>query len=288
MYICLIPNFEKETLIGILKSAFISMIILIIAFLLIKLIMLITRKAINITKFNKQKERTIKSIIDSFSAYLIFILAILVILNEFGLIKHTTILTGAGIFTIIAGFGSQNLIKDVINGFFILFERQMKVGDYVVINEKYYGTVEEIGLRATAIREWSLNKLYIPNGEIKTLKNYYKEKAKVIIEIIVPYEEDHNRVVEALSDVCNYINVTYDDNLYKVGTTNYSEFSLLGVVGFKGYEGGSKYILTGVVKPRNRWSIRNRTYECILRVFQERNIKIGYPIGYHHKPYKHR
>lgn len=282
-----IPILDKNTIIEMSKSALISIIILAIAFVLIKIIMLITSKVIHITRFNKQKERTIKSIIDSFSAYLIFIVAILAILSEFGFIKSSTILTGAGIFTIIAGFGSQNLIKDFINGFFILFERQMRVGDYVVINEKYYGTVEEIGLRATAIREWSLNKIYIPNGEIKTLKNYYKERSKVIIEVIVPFEEEHDRVSEAFEDVCKYINTKYDEYLYKVCDTNYSEFSLLGVVGLKGIEGGAKYILTGVVIPRYRWSVRNRTYECILRVFQDRNIKIGYPIGYHHKHYNH-
>ena len=285
MLIILMPVITKEAVFNVAKSAFISLIILVIAFVLIKIIRLFTSKLIDLTKFNKQKERTLKSIIDSFSAYMIFIIAIIAILSEFGFIKYSTLLTGAGVFTIIAGFGSQNLIKDVINGFFILFERQMKVGDYVVINEKYYGTVEEIGLRATAIREWSLNKLYIPNGEIKTLKNYYKEKSRVIIEVIVPYEEDHDRVVKALQDTCTYINTTYDEYLYKICGTNYSEFTLLGVVGFKGYEGGSKYTLTGIVNPRHRWYIRNRIYEYILRIFQQRNIRIGYPIGYHKNQY---
>lgn len=254
-----------------------SLIILIVSVLLIKLIMILTQKIIDITKFNEQREKTIKSVVDSVSAYFILTFAILTIMSEFGLIKKTTVLTGAGIFTLIAGLGSQNLIKDVINGFFILFERQMKVGDFVAINEKYYGIVEEIGLRATAIREWSLTKLYIPNGEIKTLKNYFKDKSRVIIEVVVPFEENHSEVELALKEVCSIINEKYADRLYKIGTTNYSEFDTIGVVSLDGRYGGAKYILTGVVIPRHKWFVRNRVYETVLKVFMEKNIKIGYP-----------
>lgn len=254
-----------------------SIIILILSIILIKIVMFLTKKIIEITKFNEQREKTVKSVIDSVAAYFIMTFAILTILSEFGLIKKTTILTGAGIFTLVAGLGAQNLIKDFINGFFLLFERQMKVGDFVSINEKYFGTVEEIGLRATAIREWSLTKIYIPNGEIKTLKNYYKEKSRVIIEIIVPFEENHDEVDKALKEVCDIINKKYEDRLYRIGNTNYSEFDLVGVISLSGIEGGAKYIITGVVMPHHKWFIRNRIYETILRIFNEKNLRIGYP-----------
>ncbi|MCT4564208.1 MAG: mechanosensitive ion channel family protein [Maledivibacter sp.] len=254
-----------------------SIIILILAFVLIKLVMFLTKKIIEITKFNEQREKTVKSVIDSVAAYFIMTFAILTILSEFGLIKKATILTGAGIFTLVAGLGAQNLIKDFINGFFLLFERQMKVGDFICINEKYFGTVEEIGLRATAIREWSLTKIYIPNGEIKTLKNYYKEKSRVIIEIIVPFEENHDEVEKALKEVCCIINEKYEDRLYRIGNTNYSEFDLVGVISFNGMEGGAKYIITGIVIPRHKWFIRNRINETVLRVFNEKDLKMGYP-----------
>ncbi len=254
-----------------------SVVILIVSVIFIKLVMYLTQKIIDITKFNEQREKTIKSVVDSVAAYFILTLAILTIMSEFGLIRTATVLTGAGIFTLIAGLGAQNLIKDVINGFFILFERQMKVGDFVGINEEYYGSVEEIGLRATAIREWTLKKIYIPNGEIKTLKNYYKDKARVIVEIIVPFEEDQDKVKNALEDVCEIINSEYCDRLYKIGSANYSEFSLLGIVSLNGKDGGAKYIVTGVVTPHHQWFMRNRTYEVILNKFTEKKIRIGYP-----------
>ncbi len=254
-----------------------SLVILIVSVVLIKLVMYLTQKIIDITKFNEQREKTIKSVVDSVSAYFILTFAVLTIMSEFGLIKRTTVLTGAGIFTLIAGLGAQNLIKDVINGFFILFERQMKVGDFVAINEEYFGSVEEIGLRATAIREWSLKKIYIPNGEIKTLKNYFKDKSRILVEVIVPFEENHDKVKEALNEACTIINEKYSDRLYKIGNTNYSELSVLGIVSLNGSDGGAKYIITGVVIPHHQWFMRNRTYETILKIFTERNIKIAYP-----------
>ncbi|KXG75429.1 mechanosensitive ion channel family protein [Thermotalea metallivorans] len=265
-----------------IKPFIISFIILMIAFALIRFVMFLTDKLIQITNFNEQREKTIKSLIDSLFAYFILTLAVLNILSEFGLIKKSTFLTGAGIITLIAGLGAQSFIRDIINGFFILFERQMKVGDFVSINEQFLGTVEEIGLRSTAIREWSMKKIYIPNGEIKTLKNYYKEMARVILEIIVPFEEDHPLVLEALEEICRYMNDRYDDKLYKIGTVNYSEFSVYGVMSIDGRYGGAKYIITGVVNPTSQWIVRNRAYEHILKVFQEKNIRLAYPRVYWH------
>jgi small conductance mechanosensitive channel len=260
-----------------IKPFFTSLLILFVSFCLIRFVMFLTTKIIQITKFNEQREMTIKSVVDSVFAYFILTLAILNILSEFGLIKKSTILTGAGIITLVAGLGAQNLIKDIINGFFILFERQMKVGDYVSINESYFGTVEEIGLRSTAIREWTLRKVYIPNGEIKTLKNYHKEKARVIVEIVVPFEEDHSLAEKILNQICETINKKYDDKLYKVGNANYSEFSLLGVISLDGKLGGAKYIIIGVVNPQFQWFLRNRIYEHVLKIFKENNISIAYP-----------
>ncbi|MCT4620365.1 MAG: mechanosensitive ion channel family protein [Marinisporobacter sp.] len=260
-----------------IKPFFTSLLILFVSFCLIRFVMFLTAKIIQITKFNEQREMTIKSVVDSVFAYFILTLAILNILSEFELIKKSTILTGAGIITLVAGLGAQNLIKDIINGFFILFERQMKVGDYVSINESYFGTVEEIGLRSTAIREWTLRKVYIPNGEIKTLKNYYKEKARVIVEIVVPFEEDHSLAEKILNQICETINEKYDDKLYKVGNANYSEFSLLGVISLDGKLGGAKYIIIGVVNPHFQWFLRNRIYEHVLKIFKENNISIAYP-----------
>ncbi len=263
-----------------IRPFFTSLVILIISFCLIRLVMFLTSKIIEITKFNEQREKTVKSVIDSLFAYFILTLAVLNILSEFGFIKQSTIITGAGIITIVAGLGAQNLIKDVINGFFILFERQMKVGDFVSINEQYLGIVEEIGLRSTAIREWSMKKVYIPNGEIKTLKNYYKERSRVILEVVVPFEEDHQLVDNTLKEICVYLNKEYDDKLYKLGTVNYSDFSLYGVMSIDGSTGGAKYVITGVVNPHYQWFIRNRAYEYILYQFRENGIQIAYPRFY--------
>lgn len=155
-----------------------SILIIVFSFLFVRTIKYITKKVFDITKFDIQRENTFKSIIVSISYYVSFFTACVLILKEFGIIdlNQSTILTGAGIFGVIAGFASQSLIKDVLNGFFILFEKQMKVGDYVYINEHFRGTVEEIGLRSTSIRDWNLRRISLPNGEIKSIMNYSRKK----------------------------------------------------------------------------------------------------------------
>lgn len=65
------------------------------------------------------------------------------------------ILAGAGVAGIVIGFGAQSLIKDVLAGVFLIYERQPHKGDYVTVNNLFNGTVEEIGLRSPQIREWS-------------------------------------------------------------------------------------------------------------------------------------
>lgn len=265
-----------------IKPFFNSLIIIIISFMMLKLVMFVTAKIIRITNFNEQKEKTVKSIVDSIAAYFILSLAILNILSEFGFIQRSTILTSAGVITLIAGLGAQSLIKDIINGFFILFEKQMTIGDVVNINDLYTGTVEDVGLRTTAIRDFHLKKIYIPNGEIKTLKNYYKEQARVILEVIIPFEENHTKASNLLKDICNYINVYYDESLFKVANIPYCEFHVYGIVSLDGLNGGAKYLLMGIVNAQDQWSMRNRSYEHILKVFKENNVQIAYPSFHPH------
>ncbi|MFH5796900.1 mechanosensitive ion channel family protein, partial [Clostridium perfringens] len=76
---------------------------------------------------------------------------------------------------LIAGVASQSILKDIFNGFFIIFEKQIQVGDFVYINEKFRGTIEEIGLRSTSLRDWDLRRVTIPNGNIISIRNYSRK-----------------------------------------------------------------------------------------------------------------
>jgi len=170
-----------------------TIVIIIGSYFILRIIRYITVKIFDITKFDIQYEKTLSSIIISFSYYIIFIVAVTLILKEFRIIdlnKFETLVTGAGIVGLIAGLAVQSFLKDILNGFFILFEKQMKVGDFVIINEEFRGTVEEIGLRSLSIRDWDSRRITIPNGNITSLRNYSRNKMRAVVHVRVSYEED--------------------------------------------------------------------------------------------------
>ncbi|SHH02357.1 mechanosensitive ion channel family protein [Tepidibacter thalassicus] len=257
-----------------------SILIIIICYSFVKFIKYITKKIFDITRFDIQYEKTVRSIIISISYYLSFFTACILILKEYGIIdlNQTTILTGAGLFGLIAGFALQNLIKDILNGFFILFEKQMKVGDFVLINEKFRGTIEEIGLRSISIRDWNLKRISLPNGEIKSIVNYSREKMRVIIHVKVSYETDPRLVIQALDEVCSFLNEKYKEFLVKnIMNEPSNPFEVYGVTDIYKDSVGAQYTITGVVQAFKYFTISKDARLNILIKFKEKGIKIAYP-----------
>ncbi|WP_461038765.1 mechanosensitive ion channel family protein, partial [Streptomyces mayteni] len=113
-------------------------------------------------KIDPRRTRTIGKLIRNIITYAINFIAILLILSQLN-INLAPLLAGAGIVGLAIGFGAQSLVKDVITGFFIIFEDQFAVGDVIQVNQ-FKGTVEEIGLRVTKIRSWTGEVHILPNG----------------------------------------------------------------------------------------------------------------------------
>src|SRR5205807_5871660 len=127
-----------------------------------------------------QKARTLVPLLSSISQYVFYFGSALAMLKELGLESYVTpILAGAGILGLGVGLGAQSLVTDVVSGFFILFESQYLVGDFVEIGGAA-GTVEAVGIRVTEIRD-SYGKLHIiPNGQIKNVVNYSKSYVNAV------------------------------------------------------------------------------------------------------------
>src|SRR5690625_1552052 len=121
------------------------------------------------------------------------------VLETFG-VPVSTLLAGAGVVGLAIGFGAQSLVKDIISGFFIIFEDQFSVGDYIMINS-LEGTVEEIGLRTTKIESWTGEQHVIPNGDISIVTNYSIHNGISVVEVNVPYENDINEVKRLLDEI---------------------------------------------------------------------------------------
>ncbi|WKN29199.1 mechanosensitive ion channel family protein [Apilactobacillus kunkeei] len=111
-----------------------------------------------------------------------------------------TLLAGAGLFSVAIGLGAQGLASDIINGFFILFEKQISIGDYVTIGD-VTGTVSELGLRTTKIRSNNDALNFIPNRYITNICNMSKERMKADIDIRVNPDTPITEVINIMKDI---------------------------------------------------------------------------------------
>lgn len=258
-----------------------SILIIIFSYIILQIIKYILNKICSITKFDTRYENTLCSVLSSVSYYIIFIVSVVLILREFQIVditKFGTLVTGASIVGILAGVASQSILKDIFNGFFVLFEKQMQVGDFVIINEMFRGTVEEIGLRSTSIRDWDLKRITVSNGSINSIRNYSKDKMRVVVHVRVSYDEDPLRVLESLDEVCSEMNEEYKKYLWKLKSSEpKSPFKVYGVTDIEENPIGAKYTITGVVYSYKYFPALKDTKLKILTVFRKNNVRIAYP-----------
>jgi small conductance mechanosensitive channel len=146
-----------------------------------------------------QQLRTLASITASVGAFGIYFMALLQVLPLFG-VDVKPILASAGIVGLAVGFGAQTLVKDVINGFFILFENQFDIGD-VIRAAGVSGTVEVMTLRKTVLRDANGTVHVIPNSEIKVVSNTTRDWAQVSLHVTVDYSEPSEKIINILRDI---------------------------------------------------------------------------------------
>ncbi len=257
-----------------------SIIIIVCSYILLKLIQYFLKKIFQFTRFNVRYENTLNSVLSSMSYYIIFIASMILVLREFEIVdvtKFGTLVTGASIVGLIAGIASQSILKYIFNGFFILFEKQIQVGDFVIINEEFRGTIEEIGLRSTSLRDWDLRRITLPNGNITSIRNYSINKMRVVVHVRVSYEEDPMKVIESLEEVCSIVNNKYKDFLCNKDKDSNSSFKVYGVTDIEESPIGAKYTITGVVQPHKYFSVLKDAKLQILIVFRNNGLKIAYP-----------
>ncbi len=147
----------------------------------------------------EQRAETLRHIVRSVSKGVLIVLIGLTISSELGF-DIGPILASAGIVGLAIGFGAQSLVKDVISGFFILFEDQYGVGDVVKI-ETLSGVVERMTLRATVLRNFEGQVHVIPNGNIHMVTVLTKEWARAVVGVTVPHKEDLANVFQVLQRV---------------------------------------------------------------------------------------
>lgn len=146
-----------------------------------------------------KRARTLGAVVSKGGTIVIASIAALMILQEFHL-DITPVLTGAGIAGLAVGFGAQTLVRDVISGFFLILENQVRVGDVAAINGTG-GLVEQINLRTIVLRDLEGTVHVFPNGAITTLSNRSKDFSHFVMDLALAYDEDPDRVAAVVREV---------------------------------------------------------------------------------------
>jgi small conductance mechanosensitive channel len=216
----------------------------------------------------EKRVTTISSMLGWVTSVVVLGIAALIILREFD-VDITPILTGGAIVGVAVGFGAQHLVRDVIGGFFLILEDQVRVGDVAVINGKS-GLVEAIRLRTIVLRDFDGTVHVIPNGAITELSNRTKDYSYYVIELGVAYKEDVDRVMGTLREIGNQLESDAD----------FRDWILepLEVVGVDAFADSAVVIKMRIkTVPRQQWVVGRELRRRIKKTFDERGIEIPFP-----------
>ncbi|MFB3813735.1 MAG: mechanosensitive ion channel family protein [Terriglobales bacterium] len=183
--------------------------VLLVAFILIRLLHVVTRRLTDFTRrqdlagLRSQQLRTLASVINGVGLFIVLFVAAMQILPVVG-INIGPLLASAGIAGLAIGFGAQTLVKDVINGFFILMENQYDIGDVVKV-AGVTGTVEYMTLRRTVVRDADGSLHTVPNSQINVVSNLTRDWTQTALHMAVSYQEDSDRIIGLLKEVAQEI-----------------------------------------------------------------------------------
>jgi len=216
----------------------------------------------------QKRVQTLSSLINYVLSFITISVASIMVLSEVG-IEIGPILAAAGVAGVAIGFGAQSLVKDIISGFFILIEDQIRIGDVVEVAGKT-GLVEKVNLRMIVIRELNGNVHYVRNSEITVVTNMSKEFSRWIFDIGVSYKEDIDEVIKVIQEV--------DEELRQ--DPYYKELILrpIEVFGLNEFADSAVVIRARTTtKPQKQWRVGREFNKRLKKKFDEKHIEIPSP-----------
>lgn len=216
----------------------------------------------------EKRTATLESVFYSTVKIVVWIIAVMMIIPEFG-VNIGPILAAVGVAGLAFGFGAQYLIRDLIAGLFIILEDQYRKGDSIKVGD-IAGTVEEINLRKTVIRDIDGVEHHIPNGEIKITSNRTKLWSRVNLEIGVSYDTDLDKAIGVLNEVGEKM---AKDKDWKDVITEAPQ--TLGVNEFA--DSAIIIKVSGQTKPGEQWNIARELRKRIKKAFDKEKIEIPFP-----------
>jgi small conductance mechanosensitive channel len=181
----------------------------------------------------------------------------------------TPVLTGAGIVGLAVGFGAQTLVRDIISGFFLILEDQVRVGDVAIVNGQG-GLVEAVNLRTIVLRDEEGTVHVVPNGEVKTLSNRSKDFSYYLIAIALPFDGDADRLAAAMRSAA--------DSLMSDPGFAVHILAPLEISGVDDYKAGQMTLKARIkTVPLKQWLVGRELRKRIAAICRERGIALPSP-----------
>ncbi len=215
-----------------------------------------------------QRAGALGAALRSVASITIYTIAIIMVLGEFD-VSLGPLLAGAGIAGVALGFGAQSLVRDFLSGIFILIEDQYGVGDIVDLGEAT-GTVEEVTLRVTRVRDVRGTLWHVPNGEIRRVGNQSQLWARVILDVEVAYDTEIAKATGVIKEVA--------DALWREGLASAPVLEEPEIWGLENF-GPDAIVLRLAVKtePGSQWALSRELRARLKRAFDEHGIEIPFP-----------
>ena len=213
-----------------------------------------------------QRTRTLGTVGRAVITWAIVVIGLILILGQLG-VNLGALLTSAGIVAAGLAFGAQNIVKDILNGVFMVFEDQLGVGDVVTIGA-VSGTVEDVGIRVTQVRAIDGTLWFIRNGEILTLGNASQGWGQAVIDVTVDARQDLAHVTEVTLDAAKEL---LRSERYARKVTGSPE--LLGLESIYGDRATLR--LTVRTRPEAQWEVQRGIRAELRRKFREHDITLA-------------
>lgn len=275
-------NIDWDVLHAILtKNMFVQVLLTIVTTLVIQIVMrhLIGIFARNVMRHNRytsgkvdarKQEQTLRGILSTTAGVVLWTVAVLVILTQLGF-QLSTLLTGAGLLGVIFGFGAQGIIKDFVAGLFVLGENQYRVGDVIklqVAGAQLSGTVEDVTIRITRLRDLDGNLHVVGNGVVQSVTNLSYKYANVNIDIEVAYDSDIDKLEKTINDV--------GQKMSRSDTWSRSIFEPIRFLRIDGFtSAGMRIKSLGRVEPAEQWAVAGEFRRRLKQEFDRQGMRFA-------------
>ena len=216
----------------------------------------------------QQRANTLGAVLRSLVTAVVWSIAMLLVLGELG-INLAPLVAGAGVVGFAIGFGAQSIVRDFLSGLFVLIEDHYGVGDFIDVGDAS-GTVEEVSLRTTRLRDQAGVLWIVPNGEIRRVGNYSQLFSQTRMQFEVSYDTD---IDEASAVIKGVLDEVWHEN--RDDATVIEEPTVLGIDAFK----DSAIVIGAVIKtdPSEQWTVAREIRGRMKKAFDANGIEIPFP-----------